>query len=87
MKRMTKHDVAELVRRHIANRPLNGFTLEVVDSAIWKERSSWRVPIRTNKEPRHISRFYMDLAKLETEIEDKEDIDVNFTPAGESWSE
>lgn len=85
MKEPTKKVIAQTVREHIAALPLNGLKLEVIEQGIRRENSCWHVPLRASKEPRDLSRFIMRLAKLECRLEEDEELDIQFEPAGDGW--
>lgn len=85
MKKWTKKAIAQTVREHIATLPLNGLKLEVVENGIWRVYGCWHVPLRSNKEPRNLSRFLMRLAKLESQLEEDEELYIYFDPAGDGW--
>lgn len=86
MKRMSKPEVAEAARKHLANRPMNGLVVEVFDERIRRQNACWRIPIRVNKEPRRLMRLYEYLAEVECDLEDSEGLNVSFDPAGETWA-
>jgi len=84
-RKLTKRNIAELVRGYLSKIRMDGLTVEVVDRGVRQEEQWWYVPVRTNKEPRRLYRLYEELAEVECDIEDKENLHVFIVPAGATW--
>lgn len=81
---MTEKDVAGLVRRYLQKqaRPeaMSGITLDVLDDQIYREKDHWRVPVLASAPPRWMYPYYEVLAEVETDLEEKEKLNVLFVP-------
>lgn len=81
---MTEKDVAGLVRRYLQQqtRPeaMSGITLDVQENGIYPEKGYWRVPVLASAAPRWMYAYYEVLAEVETDLEEKEHLNVLFVP-------
>ena len=81
---MTKTEVARIVRQYLQDQPrpepMMGIALDVLEEGIEEERYAWRVPILPSRQPRWMYAYYEVLAEVETDLQEKEDLNVLFVP-------
>jgi hypothetical protein len=73
---MSKHDIAELVRRHSTGQQLGDIYFEVDVERIQTGDNWWRVPVRPSRLPCKLYTMYEFLAELEDEIASTENRNI-----------
>jgi hypothetical protein len=71
--------IASRVREYLRDSKPGGVTLDVDESHIHRIDSWWRVPIRPSRWPERMFEFYEVLAEIESEIQEREHLDVIFS--------
>ena len=77
---LTPTDVANLVRPYIANTTFGGVTVWLDETRIVYRNGSWDLRIRPSVEPDPLYAYVEALAKLDTELRQKEGIQVWIIP-------
>ena len=69
---MSKHEIAEMVRKHLAGQKLGDIYFEVDEARIQTGDNWWRVPVRPSRLPEKLYTIYEFLAEIEEEISTSE---------------
>ncbi len=77
---MTKKEVSALVQKYLEKQRLGDITFSVLEEEVRRERYAWYVPILPSKQPEKLFAYYEVLAEVETEIDEKEHLNVLFMP-------
>ena len=78
---MTKDKIIQLTKAHLANFRIEGITFEVPESRIRQTEHGWRVTLVPSHLPDRMSPYYEELAIVEEEIAEREDINILFSTA------
>jgi hypothetical protein len=81
MNELTAGEVAEKVREHLRGVRPAGIALEVMEEKILKVDDWWRVPVRPSELPPRMFDYYEALADAESELQEKEQLNVLFATA------
>jgi hypothetical protein len=73
---MSKHDIAEVVRKHLTGQTLGDIYFVVDEARIQTGDNWWRVPVRPSRLPEKIYPLYEFLAELEEKISTKEEWNI-----------
>jgi hypothetical protein len=68
--------VAQKVAEYLKERRPGGVTVAVDPEGVQERESSWRVRVRPSEEPSRLFRYYEDLADVEIELEEREQLNV-----------
>ena len=80
---MDRTSIVELVRRYLQKlRSESNLEIELVEEAVRQEEGWWYVPVRTEQEIKKRYRYYEELTDIETEMKQKEHVDVLLVPSG-----
>ena len=77
---MTKQEVGVMVQRYLDANPLGDITFAVLPDGVRRERYSWSVPVRPSRQPQTMFAYYEVLAEVETQVEEKEQVNILFVP-------
>ncbi len=77
---MTKKDVGALVQKYLDKQRLGDITFSILEEEVRRERYAWYVPVRPSREPEKIFAYYEVLTEVETEIDEKEHLNILFMP-------
>ena len=77
---LTLAQVAEAVRARLADHPLNGVRLDVLDDQIWRTNGWWRVPVRPARAQARTAPFYEVLAETEEDLDSLDGLDILLVP-------
>jgi hypothetical protein len=78
---MEKQQVLRLIREYLDHHRSNGVTIEILERAVRHDGDWWYVPVRPSGQVPKTYRYYEELTDVETELKDKEHIDVLLVPA------
>lgn len=77
---MTKKEVGALVQKYLEKQRLGDITFSVLEEEVRRERYAWYVPVLPSRQPEKMFAYYEALAEVETEIDEKEHLNVLFMP-------
>ncbi len=77
---MTKKEVGALVQKYLEKQRLGDITFSVLEEEVRRERYAWYVPVLPSRQPEKMFAYYEVLAEVETEIDEKEHLNVLFMP-------
>lgn len=80
---MTKQEVGTLAQKYLDANPLGDITFSVLLNEVRQERYSWSVPVRPSQQPQAMYAYYEVLAEIETQIEEREHVNILFVPVYE----
>ncbi len=78
---MDKLKIIQAVKRHLAERQLEGITISIIEQGVRNDQNWWYVPVRADREPRKTYEYYEALAEIEDDLKSKEKLDVLLVPA------
>ena len=77
---MTKKEVGALVQKYLEKQHLGDITFSILEEEVRRERYAWYVPVLPSRQPEKMFAYYEVLAEVETEIDEKEHLNVLFMP-------
>ena len=77
---MTKKEVGVLVQKYLEKQRLGDITFSVLEEEVRRERYAWYVPVLPSRQPEKMFAYYEILAEVETEIDEKEHLNILFMP-------
>ena len=78
---MTKQEVSALAQKYLEKQQHpEGITFSVLEEEVRRERYAWYVPVLPSRQPEKIFAYYEVLAEVETQLDEKEHLNVLFMP-------
>lgn len=77
---MTKKEVGALVQSYLGKQHLGDITFSILGEEVRRERYAWHVPVLPSRQPEKLFAYYEVLAEVETEIDEKENLNILFMP-------